>query len=126
MNNNFSLCYITYFSFYTFNNEDKILYLNYTYPIYGYDATNNKVKTLFENKIYSTEYPDLLKINNDLSLMVNLYPGDLALYLGYNTNVRINNNYVHEYSKIFYPFSKKVCWVSSSCIFKNETNIIII
>lgn len=125
MINNFSLCYITYFSFYTFYNEDKILHLNYTYPIYGYDATNQKVKDIFESKNVKSEYPDLIKINNDLSLIVNLYPGDIALYLGYNTNVRINKTYVHEYSKIFYPFSRKVCWVSSNCIFRRETNIVI-
>lgn len=125
MINNFSLCYITYFSFYTFYNEDKILHLNYLYPIYGYDATNQKVKDIFETKYIKSEYPDLIKINNDLSLIVNLYPGDIALYLGYNTNVKINKTYVHEYSKIYYPFSQKLCWVSSDCIFRREANIII-
>lgn len=122
MNNNFGLCYITYFSFYSFIVEDKILQLNYSYPIFGYDANKDQIKSVFENK----KSTDKILINSDLSLLVNLYPGDIALYLGQTSNVKIYNKYVHQYYKIYYPYSGKLCWVSSDCIFTKEVDMVII
>ncbi len=58
--------------------------------------------------------------------VVSLYPGDIALYLGYNANISYKNNNTHEYLKIFYPDKNKVCWVDSTCIFKKEVDLLII
>jgi len=120
VNNNFSLSYITYFSFFTYSEEEKILHLNHIYPIYGFDASNPIVQDKIKRK------NGLLDIINNLNLLVSLYPGDIALYLGYTINIKLKNNNVHEYSKIFYPYKGKVCWVDSTCIFKREVNLIIV